>query len=1662
MPDHYQLPRSYDGQQAEQWRASPSSASFPAYDTRVIAGESASAPSRSIHQHDHFPENDRGAERDTRVYRGSPRSPDRGGNNGTRGSDVGQPCDDRRYPGGEKDRWQEGFVGSVRRDGRDCSGGAPMDQWAERGFHVARSDQGTSFARRDTNSKDLPPTGKDNFARCLNQNNADAPTVRGHGPTPHDHSTSRSEHGGVGLQASPREVARGAMCVGSVSTVCRQQFTTPQSSEDNRYSDTPRTRSPPSPHTRNATVASRDLAPNGHSHRHHERSSKTRAHRSPSCERKSRDGRLQSAAAASVPPPMVARGGEAPLKRRILITDSKTAPTSTGRPKSWAEQQAMNKVAKMQPPPVPSPRTSRGDTTKNDALAANAVVQENVVAVDAAQPASLKSAQEAKAPASRDRSPLPRRLRKKIRKWQRAAEPAPFSAPSSPARSAPSCNRTRGEEGKALPYSKAVVGEKAHHEDACSANMDKVLAEMAAWGQHFMVAGPRDDFVKGAEPTKTAVMEEQKEGAEDVTNELASENDDEVPIPDDDAEKSKYWLRARSKGRSFLLCCSPAEREFLEHCIIDRIENRIQFFDRVHAVSRFCTAPHTHVRVRAAAPVDEREYRSKDRGRSGGSVMDDRRAAVRKRGLAKRIRKGGDHTDSSEETDDDAEREDTEDVEVDSPVAFHHKNDFKTQRKITPHSNSVAYYLGLDDDDDDDDYDSGMESEEGENNSDEEVETDAESDEERSELETFAFDDVSTCLIPVDTPFLADTENGALVDALRDRCNNVFSDSSASGDESDSSEIESNPDADHYDWETWANGQDLEDDLEKSKEANFKQFRSDAIAYGAVLGELLDAGVDPNLLDDILAVRATRSRSVSSVSSNSRSISRSCSRSRFSLRSRSSSRSSCSSRSYSSRSSHFCRSDVDAEAQVTGNRETNGSSAPAVRTIAQNNESRASSQPRRKTSEQGRRDVRKSERRGRSQSPRKSSRAQRRSEPRRGYSPRRSRGRREYLDNARSRRKEEGDWITVKPTEILFTQSTICTRFRDGKRILRCIDNPKELVDGGLRAIRYNGKLMSLSNRRLALFRLLELKGMLAECKAFLLRKIPQREFASKFTTTCGGRYVEMRNKDRYVFGMTRAETTYIQRGEILQRQRLENELAPKTGMQRHKQHALASEDAALVVQKSIAALKSEDITLPAPEPPDASATTSTSATPTASPAQDPATTALPLPRSASRRRPRSRTPRSHRVASSTSAPARARPSGRAATPPRHGDLPPSPPQTVSSTQQSNARPAVLTTTTPRAAMPTTTVPRTAAAATSATVPRTLVAATTAPVPRTMATTTTAPVPRPVPTATTAPIPRTVATATTATVSRTVAAAITATVPQTEAPTTTMNPHEPAPNAALQTPSARRSRLSAAAALRAQRGIIPKAARRRLIAAAAAAASLSGTRCPTIGAATPVAGSLFPPTAAALHPLHNIHQSSSSIPAGPQIVAAPIPSIHHHAHWRGLRSIPVIAQQCAAQTATARTATTHTDAAQTAAQSLSADATLLSSAGPRYHNGKVAAPKRGPARRRILLWKTRTASRQRVVARQKRGAAAPAAPVIPPTVTAKTETPSRSPKKQRLTDRPQRPHGDGADNQNVDPNTMHAAASKTGEHNGADPVVRTRNAADRKRLFITPRTVLKA
>jgi len=176
---------------------------------------------------------------------------------------------------------------------------------------------------------------------------------------------------------------------------------------------------------------------------------------------------------------------------------------------------------------------------------------------------------------------------------------------------------------------------------------------------------------------------------------------------------------------------------------------------------------------------------------------------------------------------------------------------------------------------------------------------------------------------------------------------------------------------------------------------------------------------------------------------------------------------------------------------------------------------------------------------------------------------------------------EAGDWITVKPTEVLFSQNSIRMLFRDGRPILNCISNATaqdELLKGGLRVLRCaDGRLMTLSNRRLSLFRVLELTGKLTECRGFLLRNTPTREFQKKYTTECGGRYVEMR-KMGYIFGMTKAETTIIVRDELIDTRRKE---VGASLSEREYSEVLAV--AVHKVKETIASLRREDISFAIP-----------------------------------------------------------------------------------------------------------------------------------------------------------------------------------------------------------------------------------------------------------------------------------------------------------------------------------------------------------------------------------------------------------------------------------------------------------------------------------------------
>lgn len=90
-----------------------------------------------------------------------------------------------------------------------------------------------------------------------------------------------------------------------------------------------------------------------------------------------------------------------------------------------------------------------------------------------------------------------------------------------------------------------------------------------------------------------------------------------------------------------------------------------------------------------------------------------------------------------------------------------------------------------------------------------------------------------------------------------------------------------------------------------------------------------------------------------------------------------------------------------------------------------------------------------------------------------------------------------------EPCEILFTQATIKSKFKNGKSLeetacqLACSDIQKRDLPM-IRVVRHEGFMYSLDNRRLAVFRLLQLTGIIRRIKVLVV-PMDEKQWRSKF-----------------------------------------------------------------------------------------------------------------------------------------------------------------------------------------------------------------------------------------------------------------------------------------------------------------------------------------------------------------------------------------------------------------------------------------------------------------------------------------------------------------------------------------------------------------------------------
>ncbi|CAK0840709.1 unnamed protein product [Prorocentrum cordatum] len=127
-------------------------------------------------------------------------------------------------------------------------------------------------------------------------------------------------------------------------------------------------------------------------------------------------------------------------------------------------------------------------------------------------------------------------------------------------------------------------------------------------------------------------------------------------------------------------------------------------------------------------------------------------------------------------------------------------------------------------------------------------------------------------------------------------------------------------------------------------------------------------------------------------------------------------------------------------------------------------------------------------------------------------------------------RADSPGFLTMCPLDIGFCQDSISPAFRNGSSILATL---RQLADCSMdiremppmQVVLHDEKFFSVSNRRLCLYRLCQLLGLLRAVKVQLLQG-PPPHFEQKLTTPCEGAWVRVRGDGR-ICGRTLEETTF-------------------------------------------------------------------------------------------------------------------------------------------------------------------------------------------------------------------------------------------------------------------------------------------------------------------------------------------------------------------------------------------------------------------------------------------------------------------------------------------------------------------------------------------------------
>ncbi|CAE6970440.1 CIPK25 [Symbiodinium sp. CCMP2592] len=122
-----------------------------------------------------------------------------------------------------------------------------------------------------------------------------------------------------------------------------------------------------------------------------------------------------------------------------------------------------------------------------------------------------------------------------------------------------------------------------------------------------------------------------------------------------------------------------------------------------------------------------------------------------------------------------------------------------------------------------------------------------------------------------------------------------------------------------------------------------------------------------------------------------------------------------------------------------------------------------------------------------------------------------------------------GSELFIAPCDLFFCQDTISSKFRSGVSIRETLDQllSREIRKRDVEMMRitiHEGRPYCLSNRRLALYRLLQLAARCRRVKVHIVT--PGAEFHRKFTTKCQGEKVVIRETAEVV-GRASADTTF-------------------------------------------------------------------------------------------------------------------------------------------------------------------------------------------------------------------------------------------------------------------------------------------------------------------------------------------------------------------------------------------------------------------------------------------------------------------------------------------------------------------------------------------------------